>query len=162
MGKTLVAYFSASGVTAKVSKKLADAIGADLYEIIPTQTYTSADLNWQDKNSRSSVEMKDRGCRPTIKNNVADMEQYDTVFIGFPIWWYREPSIIDTFMEAYDFSGKTVIPFATSGGSGMGDSAKNMQELAKGANVRPGKRFAAGASEEELASWVKETMGNVR
>ncbi len=160
--KILVAYFSASGVTAKVSKKLADAIGADLHEIQPSQSYTNEDLNWRDKNSRSSVEMNDRSCRPAIENNVADMEQYDTVFVGFPIWWYREPSIIDTFMEAYNFDGKTVIPFATSGGSGMGDSAKYIQELAKGAHVVPGKRFAAGASSDELVSWAKEVMGNDR
>jgi flavodoxin len=162
MSKTLVAYFSASGVTAKISKKLADAIGADLHEIQPSQPYTSEDLNWRDKNSRSSVEMNDRNCRPAIENNVADMEQYDTVFVGFPIWWYREPSIIDTFMEAYNFEGKTVIPFATSGGSGMGDAGMNIQELAKGAQVGLGKRFAAGASAAELASWAKEAMGNDR
>ena len=156
MSKTLVAYFSASGVTAKVAEKLAGAIGADLYEIKPEQTYTDADLNWQDKQSRSSVEMKDRSSRPAIGNKVENMEQYDTVFVGFPIWWYREPSIIDTFMEAYSFDGKNVIPFATSGGSGLGDSAKNMQELAKGAKVINGKRFSSGASGDELGTWAKE------
>ena len=156
MSKALVAYFSASGVTAKVAEKLACAIGADLYEIRPEQTYTDADLNWQDKQSRSSVEMKDRSSRPAIGNKVENMEQYDTVFVGFPIWWYREPSIIDTFMEAYSFDGKNVIPFATSGGSGLGDSAKNMQELAKGAKVINGKRFSSGASGDELGIWAKE------
>ena len=156
MSKALVAYFSASGVTAKVAEKLAGAIGADLYEIKPEQTYTDADLNWQDKQSRSSVEMKDRSSRPAIGNKVENMEQYDTVFVGFPIWWYREPSIIDTFMEAYSFDGKNVIPFATSGGSGLGDSAKNMQELAKGAKVINGKRFSSGASGDELGTWAKE------
>ena len=156
MSKALVAYFSASGVTAKVAEKLAGAIGADLYEIKPEQTYTDADLNWQDKQSRSSVEMKDRSSRPAIGNKVENMEQYDTVFVGFPIWWYREPSIIDTFMEAYSFDGKNVIPFATSGGSGLGDSAKNMQELAKGAKVIKGKRFSSGASGDELGTWAKE------
>ena len=152
----MVAYFSASGVTAKVAEKLAGVIGADLYEIKPEQTYTDADLNWQDKQSRSSVEMKDRSSRPAIGNKVENMEQYDTVFVGFPIWWYREPSIIDTFMEAYSFDGKNVIPFATSGGSGLGDSAKNMQELAKGAKVINGKRFSSGASGDELGIWAKE------
>ena len=158
MSKALVAYFSASGVTAKVAEKMAGAIGADLYEIKPEQTYTDADLNWQDKQSRSSVEMNDRSSRPAIGNRVENMEQYDTVFVGFPIWWYREPSIIDTFMEAYNFDGKTVIPFATSGGSGLGDSAKNMQELAKGAKVIDGKRFGSGASADELGAWAKEYM----
>ena len=158
MSKALVTYFSASGVTAKVAEKMAGAIGADLYEIKPEQTYTDADLNWQDKKSRSSVEMNDRSSRPAIGNKVENMEYYDTVFVGFPIWWYREPSIIDTFMEAYNFDGKTVIPFATSGGSGLGDSAKNMQELAKGAKVIDGKRFGSGASADELGAWAKEYM----
>ena len=154
MGKALVAYFSASGVTAKLAKRLADVIGADLFEIKPEQVYTKADLNWQDKKSRSSVEMNDMSCRPAIGNKVENMEQYDTVFVGFPIWWYREPSIIDTFMEAYNFEGKAVVPFATSGGSGMGDSAINMQELAKGAKVVSGKRFGRNASADELKNWV--------
>ena len=120
MKKALVAYFSASGVTAKLAERLADAIGADLSEIEPKARYTSADLDWRNKQSRSSVEMNDRSCRPEINRTVDDMAQYDVVFVGFPVWWYREPSIIDTFMEAYDFSGKTVVPFATSGGSGIG------------------------------------------
>ena len=156
MSNVLVAYFSASGVTAKVAERLAGVIGADLYEIKPEQEYTSADLNWQDKQSRSSVEMNDRSSRPAIGNAVENMDQYDVVFVGFPIWWYREPSIIDTFMEVYNFDGKTVIPFATSGGSGMGDSSKNMQELAKGAKVVDGKRFSSGASADELGKWAKE------
>ena len=154
MGKTLVAYFSASGTTAKVAKKMAEAIGADLFEIKPETPYTGADLNWQNKNSRSSVEMNDRSSRPAIAVKVADMPQYDVVFVGFPVWWYREPSIIDTFMESYDFAGKTVIPFATSGGSGLGDSVVNMQKLAKGAKVVNGKRFSGSASSEELKAWA--------
>lgn len=158
MGKSLVAYFSASGVTAKVAEKLAGAIGADLHEIEPEQKYTGADLNWMDKKSRSSVEMNDRSARPAIGTKVDNMEQYSTVFVGFPIWWYREPSIIDTFMEAYSFDGITVVPFATSGGSGLGDSSKNMQELAKGAKVVEGKRFRSGASAEELKSWAQEWL----
>lgn len=150
----LVAYFSASGVTAKLAVKLAEAIGADQFEIVPEIPYTDADLNWQNSRSRSSVEMNDQNCRPAIKSNVDDMAQYDVVFVGFPVWWYREPSIIDTFMEAYDFSGKTVIPFATSGMSGIGDSGKNMQELAKGAKVVVGKRFSSNTSSDELKKWA--------
>ena len=156
MSKVLVAYFSASGTTAKVAQKMAEAIGADLFEIKPEKPYTSADLNWQNKNSRSSVEMNDRSSRPAIGVKVADMAQYSVVFVGFPVWWYREPSIIDTFMESYDFAGKTVIPFATSGGSGLGDSAANMQKLAKGAKVVNGKRFSAGASADELKAWASQ------
>ena len=156
MSKTLVAYFSASGTTAKVAKKMAEAIGADLFEIKPETPYTGADLNWQNKNSRSSVEMNDRSSRPAIAVKAADMPQYDVVFVGFPVWWYREPSIIDTFMESYDFAGKTVIPFATSGGSGLGDSAVNMQKLAKGAKVVNGKRFSGSASAEELKAWADQ------
>ena len=156
MSKVLVAYFSASGVTAKVAKRLSNVIGADLYEIMPESPYTNADLNWQDKQSRSSVEMNDRNSRPAIGNTVTDMDKYDVVFVGFPIWWYREPSIIDTFMEAYSFDGKTVIPFATSGSSGMGDSSNNMQNLAKGAKVVQGKRFGSNAPEDELKAWAEE------
>ena len=158
MSKTLVAYFSASGTTAKVAKKMAEAIGADLFEIKPETPYSGADLNWQNKNSRSSVEMNDRSSRPAIAVKVADMPQYDVVFVGFPVWWYREPSIIDTFMEAYDFSGKTIIPFATSGMSGIGDSGKNMQDLAKGATVLPGMSFKNSVSSGELKSWAEEWL----
>lgn len=152
--KVLVAYFSASGVTAKVADRLAKATGADLFEIKPSQPYTSADLDWTNKKSRSSVEMNDRNSRPAIANKVADMNKYDVIFVGFPIWWYREPSIIDTFMESYDFSGKQVVPFATSGGSGMGDSGSIMQKLAPKAKVDSGKRFSSGVSEADLKSWA--------
>ncbi|MBR5338102.1 MAG: NAD(P)H-dependent oxidoreductase [Lachnospiraceae bacterium] len=158
MSKVLVAYFSASGVTAKVAERLAGVVEADLYEIKPEKPYTSADLNWRDKQSRSSVEMNDRGFRPAIGNKAPNMEQYETVFVGFPVWWYREPSIIDTFMEAYSFDGKTVIPFCTSGGSGIGDSVKNIQALAKNARVVEGKRFESGVSVDELRTWTKEVM----
>lgn len=154
MTKVLVAYFSASGVTAKVAENLSKAIDADLYEIVPETPYSTADLNWMDSKSRSSVEMKDRSSRPAIGNAVENMDQYDTVFVGFPIWWYREPSIIDTFMEAYDFTGKTVVPFATSGGSGLGDSYKNLQALAPGAKVINGEKFAVSVSGERLKEWV--------
>ena len=154
MGKTLVAYFSASGVTAKVAAKLAKAADADLFEIKPEVPYTRADLNYMNKNSRSSVEMNDRSCRPAIAEKT-DMSSYDTVFVGFPVWWYREPSIIDTFMEQYDFSGKTVVPFCTSGGSGLGPSGSNMQALAPGAKVVEGRRFKSSVSEEELKKWAE-------
>ena len=130
MSKALVAFFSAEGTTKRVAERLAGSIGADLHEIAPKVPYTSADLNWQNRHSRSSVEMNDRSARPEIASRVQNMAQYDVVFVGFPVWWYREPSIIDTFMEMYDFSGKTVIPFATSGGSQIGESGRNMQSLA--------------------------------
>ena len=155
MGKVLVAFFSASGVTKKVAENLAKAAGADLFEIVPKQIYTSADLNWMDKKSRSSVEMNDRNCRPEIATKVDDMEQYDMIFVGFPVWWYREPSIIDTFMESYDFTGKKVIPFCTSGGSGLGDSPRNMEALASGAKVLEGKRLSSSISESELKNWIE-------
>lgn len=154
MGKNLVAYFSASGVTKGVAEKLAKAAGAELFEIVPEQPYTGEDLNWNNKQSRSSVEMNDRSCRPGISTTVSDMGQYDCIFLGFPVWWYREPSIIDTFLEAYDFSGKTIVPFCTSGGSGLGETVGNMRSLAKEAGVRDGKRFSSGVSEEELKTWV--------
>lgn len=158
MSKVLVAYFSASGVTAKAAAKLAKAAGADLFEIIPEQVYTKADLNWQDKNSRSSVEMNDRSSRPAIKSKIENMGQYDVVFVGFPVWWYREPSIIDTFMESYDFTGKTVVPFCTSGGSGLGSTSSNLQALAKGAKVIEGKRLSFMATEGSLKKWVEEII----
>ena len=154
--KALVAYFSASGVTKKLATNLAGAIGADIFEIVPEAPYTKADLNWINSNSRSSVEMKDRSCRPAIASKVEDMSQYDTVFIGFPVWWYREPSIIYTFAEAYDFSGKKIVPFATSGSSGIGDSERNIGELAKGSTTMEGARFSANASAEELKSWAED------
>lgn len=156
--KTLVAYFSASGVTAALAGKLAKAIGADRFEIVPEQIYTEADLDWQDPRSRSSVEMNDRSSRPAIASKSENMGQYEVIFVGFPIWWYREPSIIDTFMEAYDFTGKTVIPFATSGGSGIGRSGENLQHLAPGAKVMRGKLFASNVSEKELAGWAAEWL----
>ncbi len=158
MSHVLVSYFSASGVTAKVAEKLAKETGADLFEIEPEVLYTDADLDWMDKKSRSTVEMNDRGCRPAIRSKVADMKQYEVIFVGFPVWWYREPSIIDTFMESYDFSGKTVIPFATSGGSPLGSSRENMKALAPGAKVAEGKRFGAGTSGEALADWASEWL----
>ena len=127
MSKTLVAYFSASGVTARAAKQIAEAVGADLYEIRPAEPYTSADLNWMDQSSRSTREMNDPACRPAIGSPVENMAQYDTVFVGFPIWWYVEPRIVDTFLEGYDFSGKILIPFATSRGSGIGKAEQSLK-----------------------------------
>lgn len=158
MSKVLVAYFSASGVTKRVAENLASVAGADLFEIVPEQIYTSEDLNWQDKQSRSSVEMNDRNCRPAIASKVEDISQYSHVFVGFPVWWYREPSIIDTFMESYNWNGITVIPFCTSGGSGLGDAGKNMQALGKGANVVEGKRLSGTVSEAELKTWIDQIL----
>jgi flavodoxin len=154
MKKILVAYFSAGGVTAGVAKRLAEAADADLFEIRPQVPYTRADLNWMNKKSRSTVEMQDRTCRPPMAET-ADLAAYDLIFLGFPIWWYREPSIIDTFMESGDFTGKTVVTFCTSDGSGLGDSAENLRVLAPGAQVKSGKRFSGRASKAELQAWVE-------
>ena len=154
MTKALVAYFSASGTTERVAERLAQAIGADLFEIEPEQPYTAADVDWRNASSRSSIEMNDRSCRPAIASHVADMDSYDVVFVGFPIWWYREPSIVDTFMEAYDFAGKLVVPFATSGGSGIGDSGANMAALAPGAKVERGDRLASSITAADLRGWA--------
>ena len=158
MSKVLVAYFSASGVTKRVAENLAKSIGADLYEIAPKTPYTKADLDWNDKKSRSTVEMNDRSARPEIATSVSDMTAYSTVFVGFPIWWYREPSIIDTFMETYDFNGATVVPFATSGGSGLGESAGNMQALAPTAKVTGGKRFSGNTAAQALKEWAERYL----
>lgn len=153
--KILVAYFSASGVTAKAAWKLSEAIGADLHEIKPEVPYSSADLNWMDKKSRSSVEMNDPSSRPMIAEKLADMEKYDVVFVGFPIWWYVAPTIINTFLESYDFSGKTIIPFATSGGSGMGKTNEKLEPSCPGATLLQGKLLNGNLSEDSLKNWVK-------
>lgn len=150
--KSLVAYFSASGVTAKAAEKIAAAAGADLYEIQPEEPYTPADLNWMDKKSRSTVEMNDPKCRPAIAEAVEDMEQYDTVWIGFPVWWYVEPRIVDTFLESYDFAGTKMIPFATSGGSGIQKAEKSLREHCPAADWKPGKLLNGG----NIEAWVKE------
>ncbi len=139
MTKKLVAYFSASGVTAKVAKKLAEAAGADLYEIKPAVPYTSADLNWSNKQSRSSVEMGDRSSRPAIADSDANIAAYDVVYVGFPIWWYVAPTIVNTFLESYDFTGKKIVLFATSGGSGFGKAAQGLQPSAPKATIVEGK-----------------------
>lgn len=155
MSKILVAYFSASGVTKNAAEKLAKAANADLFEIKPVRPYTDADLDWTDKKSRSTVEMNDLSSRPEIANKCENMGSYDVVFVGFPIWWYVEPRIIDTFLESYDFSGKTVIPFATSGGSGLGKTAENFKKIL-GANVtvKDGKLLTR-ASETDVSDWAK-------
>ena len=154
--KALVAVFSATGTTKGVAERLAAAIGADFYEIAPETPYTIADLDWRNKQSRSSVEMADRASRPAIAGEAPDFAPYDTVFVGFPIWWYREPSIVDTFVEsnAGALAGKTVVPFATSGGSGMGDSTANLQALAPAARVLEGRRFRGFASADDLKAWA--------
>lgn len=156
--KVLVAYFSATGTTQKLANKIANVTGGDLFEIKPEKPYTNADLDWMDSKSRSSVEMRDRTSRPAIASEADNMAQYDVVFVGFPIWWYREPSIIDTFIESYDFSGKLIIPFATSGGSPIGTSGENIQQLAPDAKVLEGKCFSAGISENELKKWVENLL----
>ena len=150
----LVAYFSASGSTAKLAKTLAAAEDAALFEIRPAVPYERRDLNWMDKKSRSTVEMQDPNCRPALSDDAAPVAEADVIFLGFPIWWYREPSIIDSFLDAYDFSGKTVVPFFTSGGSDLGEGQGRIEALAKGARVLSGRRFAARASESELQSWA--------
>lgn len=153
MSKKLVAYFSASGVTAKYAEKLSEITGAVLFEIKPSIKYTDADLDWMDKNSRSTVEMKNPDSRPEIAEKLSDMEQYDTIFVGFPIWWYVAPTIIDTFLESYDFSGKTIIPFATSGGSGMGKTEEVLRKVCPNADIKNGKVINRMPA-PELADWV--------
>lgn len=154
--KVLVAYFSATGNTKLVAEKLAKAVDGDLFEIKPLIPYSADDLDWRNSSSRSSVEMKDKNSRPEIASQVEDMSKYEVIYVGFPIWWYREPSIIDTFMESYDFSKKTVIAFATSGGSGLGDTDKNIAMLVPSAKVLEGKLFRTSVSVEELKDWASK------
>lgn len=151
--KKLVAYFSASGTTKEAAERLAKAAGAELFEIKPAIPYTSADLNWMDKKSRSSVEMNDPDSRPEIVETIPDMADYDTVFIGFPIWWYVAPHIIHTFLESYDFDRKTLVPFATSGGSGMGRTVDELRKLCPNADWKVGK-LVNGVSDQALAAWA--------
>lgn len=151
MSKKLVAYFSASGNTASLAKKLADAAGADIYEIRPETPYTGADLNWQDKQSRSSVEMSDHSSRPALADKSANIAGYDTVYVGFPVWWYIAPTIINTFLESYDFSGKRIILFATSGGSGFGKAVENLRSSAPGAVITEGRVNPSAADIKALA-----------
>ncbi len=155
MAKKLVAYFSASGVTAALAKTLAEAVGADLFEIAPTVPYTKADLNWNDPKSRSSVEMADPASRPAIAKTCKTIADYDTILVGFPIWWYVAPTIVNTFLESCDLTGKTVVPFATSGGSGMGKTNAALAPSCKGATLVEGKVFPHRAAKETLAAWVE-------
>jgi flavodoxin len=154
MSRKLVAYFSASGVTAKVAETFAKAAGADLYEIKPKVPYTSADLDWTNQKSRSSVEMNDPFSRPELADTSADVKTYDVIFVGFPIWWYTAPSIIKTFLETYDFGGKVVVPFATSGGSGLGKTAEDLQKIVPNAEVKSGKLLNGKLDMAELKKWA--------
>lgn len=155
--KSLVTYFSASGVTKKVAEKLAEAAGADLFEIKPEVAYTEADLNWMDKKSRSSIEMNDKSFRPAIAEKCNNMADYDVVYIGFPIWWYVAPTIINTFLESYDFSGKTIVLFATSGGSGFGNTVAELKGSVSDTTViKEGKVFNSGVSKDQLSSCVND------
>ena len=153
--KVLVAYFSATGTTKGVAEMIAENMGADIYEIMPREPYTDEDLDWRDDSSRSTIEMNDRSCRPEINGAVDRMEQYDIVFIGYPIWWGEAPRIVSTFMESYSFDGKTLIPFCTSSSSGLGSSGKNLEELTDGAQWMEGMRFGGGASEADVKAWIE-------
>ena len=154
MGKRLVAYFSASGTTKKVAEMIASAADADIYEIMPKQPYSKADLNWMDKKSRSSVEMSDKKFRPEISNPDVQVEKYDEIILGFPIWWYVAPTIINTFLESYDFSGKKIVLFATSGGSGFGNTVSELKPSAPDAEIVEGKVLNK-ATKQEIAEWIK-------
>ena len=155
MSKVLVAYFSAGGVTKKVAEELAKVEKADLFEITPETLYTAEDLDWKNQQSRSMLEMKDPSCRPAIAGKVENMDQYDAVFVGVPIWWGREPSVVDTFLDAYDFSSKKIVPFCTSGGSGIGETAKRIQEIVGAeATVDEGTRLGGTVSEKDLETWT--------
>lgn len=159
MSKILVAYFSASGTTGNVARNLAEAAGADIYEIRPEVPYTKADLNWMDKKSRSSIEMNDKNFRPDIADKNANIADYDTIFLGFPIWWYVAPTIINTFLESYDFSGKKIILFATSGGSGFGETIDGLKKsVATDTVILKGKLLNGRKSADDLKRWVQEVL----
>ena len=159
MNKTLVAYFSASGKTARVAEELAQAIGANIYEIKPAVPYTKADLNWMDKKSRSSVEMNDRSNRPALADHDADIAAYDTILLGFPIWWYVAPTIINSFLESYDFSGKKIVLFATSGGSGFGKTAAGLKSsVAADTVIAEGKVLNGRQTAESLKAWAETVL----
>ncbi len=156
--KALITYFSASGVTAALANRLAEAIDAPAYEIKPAAPYTKEDLNWRDKKSRSSLEMQDKSCRPALADLDAPVADADVIFVGYPVWWYREPSIIDSFLEAYDFSGKAIVLFATSGSSDIGKEAPDRAARIANAKVKGGKRFSANASGDELKVWAEQFL----
>jgi flavodoxin len=152
--KVLVAYFSATGTTKGVAEHIANGLNADIYEIVPEDPYTEADLNYNDNNSRTTIEMNDPNARPAISGSVENMEQYDIIFVGYPIWWGEAPRIVSTFMESYDFSGKTIVPFCTSGGSGIGSSASNLERLTSGATWLDGRRLNGSDSQDTVMEWV--------
>lgn len=152
--KILVAYFSATNTTEGVAEQIADVLGADLYEITPEEPYTDDDLDYNDDDSRTTIEMNDPSVRPAISGSVENMDEYGIVFLGYPIWWGEAPRIMSTFMESYDFSGKMIVPFCTSGGSGIGSSAERLAELTEGAQWADGERFGGSVSRDEIADWV--------
>lgn len=152
--KVLVAYFSATNTTKGVAEHIANGLNADIYEIVPEDPYTDADLNYNDNNSRTTIEMNDPDARPAISGSVEDMDQYTIVFIGYPIWWGDAPRIISTFVESYDFSGKTIVPFCTSGGSGIGSSVTNLEQLTSGATWLSGRRLNGSDSQDTVMEWV--------
>ena len=154
MSRKLVAYFSASGITAAVARTLAEAADAGLYEIKPQVPYSRADLDWMNKKSRSSMEMNDKSFRPPLAGRDAPVEDCDVIFLGFPIWWYTAPTIVNTFLESYDFTGKTIILFATSGGSGLGRTAADLKPSAPGAVIREGKLLNGRQTKDSLAAWA--------
>ena len=155
MSRKLVAYFSASGVTKKLAERISKIAGADLHEIVPKEIYTDEDLNWMNENSRSSIEMKNKSFRPEISNKVDNMRDYDTIYVGFPIWWYVAPTIINTFLESYNLTGKTIIPFATSGESLMGNTNEELKNSCKGSILKEGRRFDTKDSDEVIKNWIE-------
>ena len=160
--KKLVAYFSASGTTKRVAQRLAKVADADLFEIVPKVPYTDADLNWMDKKSRTSIEMADKKSRPAIQHKDLDTSKYDLIFLGFPIWWYVAPTIINTFLESYDFAGKTIILFATSGGSGFGKTVQSLLPSAPTATIKEGKILNGNPSEAAISAWLKDLKSDKR
>ena len=155
MSRKLVAYFSASGGTKKLAERISKIAGADLHEIVPKEIYTDEDLNWMNENSRSSIEMKNKSFRPEISNKVDNMRDYDTIYVGFPIWWYVAPTIINTFLESYNLTGKTIIPFATSGESLMGNTNEELKNSCKGSILKEGRRFDTKDSDEVIKNWIE-------
>lgn len=152
--KVLVAYFSATGTTKGVAEQIANGLSADIYEIVPEEPYTDADLDYNDNNSRTTIEMNNPDARPAISSSVENMDQYDIVFIGYPIWWGEAPRIVSTFVERYDFSGKTIVPFCTSGSSGIGSSAANLEALTSGAQWLSGERLSGSDTQDTVMEWV--------
>ena len=154
MAKTLVAYFSASGQTARLAQTVAKVTGGDLFSILPAQPYTAEDLDWREQNSRSTLEMRNPDARPSVVSRVQNMEEYDTIYLGFPVWWYTAPRIVQTFLKSYDLAGKTIVPFVTSGGSGYGKTNALLERSCPGAALKKGTRLASNASEPDVRAWV--------